>query len=83
MKILCFLPRLYRELSPKEGAQTQLYMSYLPFYEFVSGAYYDRCAIGKMSDKCKDKQLRTTVINWTIRILKDKIHQEELKVHFE
>ena len=34
--------------TPEDGAQTQLNLCYIPFNEFVSGAYYSDCKISKI-----------------------------------
>ena len=40
--------------TPKDGAQTQLNLCYIPFNEFVSGAYYSDCKVTKTKDIAND-----------------------------
>ena len=78
--IICFLNRKLFTLNLKEGAQTQLYMCYLPHKEFVGGAYYDKCAIGKMNEKCKDEKLKQAVLDWTLKTMKEISEKRKLNL---
>ena len=53
------------------GAQTHLYLSYLPFNEMVSGAYYSECAVASISKKAQDKKIRNASMKWSL----DALHQ--------
>ena len=66
----------YFEKSTEAGAQTQLYLSYLPFNEFISGAYYVDCKIGKKDKRAENKELQKAAINWTFESIGLKIPYE-------
>lgn len=52
-----------------DGAQTQLYLSYLPFAQLTSGGYYTDCHISSPSKKINNDALKKKVIDWTISSL--------------
>jgi len=50
----------------KEGAQTQLYLSYLDYSELISGRYYADCKFEKISKTAQDRILGKDFMNYTI-----------------
>lgn len=52
-----------------DGAQTQLYLSYLPFNDFISGGYYTDCHLSFPSKKISNEELKKKVLDWTISSL--------------
>ena len=50
----------------KEGAQTQLYLSYLDYSELISGRYYADCKFEKISKTAQDRILGKEFMNYTI-----------------
>ena len=50
----------------EEGAQTQLYLSYLDYNKIASGAYYADCKLEKISKTAQDNNLGREFMNYTI-----------------
>ena len=50
----------------KEGAQTQLYLSYLDYSELASGRYYADCKFEKLSKTAQNTLLGKEFMNYTI-----------------
>jgi len=50
----------------EEGAQTQLYLSYLDYKDLASGAYYADCKLEKISKTAQDNNLGKEFMNYTI-----------------
>ena len=63
--------------NPKEGAQTQLYLSYEKNSKLINGGYYSDCKISKTGMFAIIEDLRNEIINWTIDELKNKNYNEE------
>ena len=59
--------------TPKDGAQTQLNLCYLPFNEFCSGAYYTGCAITKTKQFANDLNKIKDCMDLTIQEIKKRI----------
>lgn len=53
----------------EEGAQTQLYLSYLDYNQLSAGAYYVDCKIGKKVYKSKNKELQDKVMSLTFNLI--------------
>lgn len=84
-KIINFIFNLVQPLwiffskTPEEGAQTQLYLSYLPFNEILSGSYYVDCKVSPVSEKAKDENLQKEIMKWTFEtIRKANLPEKEL-----
>ena len=56
-----------------DGAQTQLYLCYVPFNEFVSGAYYSDCHVTKTKDFANDVNKIKSCMELTVQAIKGKI----------
>ena len=75
-KIINFIFNLLQPLwiffskTTEEGAQTQLYLSYLPYNEILSGSYYADCKVSPVSQKAKDESLKKEVMKWTFETIK-------------
>ena len=61
----------------KEGAQTQLYLSYLDYSELASGRYYADCKFEKISKTAQDRILGREFMNYTIKKICEVIPQYE------
>ena len=61
----------------EEGAQTQLFLSYLENNQIVSGKYYVDCKFGSVSSKTKDKELERYFFKETIEQISKKLPQYE------
>ena len=59
--------------TPADGAQTQLNLCYLPFNEFVSGAYYSDCKITKTTNIANDLNKIKNCMELTIQEIKKRI----------
>ena len=75
-KILYFLSKLLNPLikfvskNSYDGAQTQLNLCYLPFNEFVSGAYYSDCKVTKTKNFANDLNKIKNCMDLTIQEIK-------------
>ena len=58
--------------TPEDGAQTQLNLCYIPFNEFVSGAYYSDCKISKIKKDVNDMDKAMESMNLTINEIKNR-----------
>ena len=56
-----------------DGAQTQLNLCYLPFNEFVSGAYYSDCKVTKTKNFANDLNKIKSCMDLTIQEIKKRI----------
>ena len=56
--------------TPVDGAQTQLNLCYIPFNEFVSGAYYSDCKITKVKEDVNDMKKVMASMKLTINEIK-------------
>ena len=65
--------------SERRSTNSTLHVS-LPHKEFVGGAYYDKCAVGKMNEKCKDEKLKKAVIDWTLKTMKEISEKKKLNL---
>ena len=61
----------------EEGAQTQLYLSYLNYAELASGKYYADCKFGKISKTAQDLNLGKNFLNFTIEKLSERLPKYE------
>lgn len=60
----------------EQGAQTHLYLSYLPFEKLQSGAYYVDCQKALISKKAQNKKIREAIINnWSLNEIRSKMSQ--------
>ena len=50
----------------EEGAQTQLFLSYVDWNEIVNGGYYSECKLSLFSKKVRNKKLKKKIVDWTI-----------------
>ena len=64
--------------TPIDGAQTQLNLCYLPFSEFVSGAYYSDCHVTKIKDFANDMNKVRSCMELTIEEIKKKIPETKI-----
>ncbi len=64
--------------SPFQGAQTQLFLSYVDYNELINGGYYADCKLTEQGKISKDEKLKQIVINWSIKGLKDRLIDNEL-----
>ena len=64
--------------TPIDGAQTQLNLCYLPFNEFVSGAYYSDCHVTKTKDFANDINKIRTCMELTIQEIKKKMPETKI-----
>ena len=64
--------------TPKDGAQTQLNLCYLPFNEFCSGAYYSGCAITNTKQFANDLNKIKDCMDLTIQEIKKRIPDTEI-----
>ena len=78
MKFVFFPFRLYFLKNIKQGAQTQLYLSYIDYNEIVNGGYYVDCKLANVSNKVKDNELKKEYINWTIENLKSNVKNNKI-----
>lgn len=62
----------YFTKTSEDGAQTQLYLSYLNYDELKNGAYYRDCIEANASDKARDKNMINEYSEWTIKELSKK-----------
>lgn len=53
-----------------EGAQTHLYLSYLPHEMLCNGAYYADCFVNRISSKAQNPFIRDSIIDWSLNVLK-------------
>jgi retinol dehydrogenase-12 len=53
----------------EEGAQTQLFLSYVDWNEIVNGGYYSECKLSLFSKKVRNKKLKKKIVDWTIKNL--------------
>ena len=56
--------------TPIDGAQTQLNLCYIPFNEFVSGAYYSDCKITKVKEDVNDMKKVLESMKLTVNEIK-------------
>ena len=61
----------------KEGAQTQLYLSYIDYAELASGRYYADCKFEKISKTAQDNFLGREFMNYTINKICEVLPQYE------
>ena len=54
----------------EEGAQTQLFLSYVDWNEIVNGGYYSECKLSLVSKKIKNKNLKKKIVEWTVNEIK-------------
>ena len=74
-----FYPLLvYLTKTIEDGAQTQLYLSYLDYNELISGAYYSDCKLDNIAKIAKDEELKNLIIDWTIKGLKERLPDNNL-----
>ena len=66
--VLCFK-------NVEEGAQTQLYLSYLENNQIASGKYFVDCKFGSLSSKAKNKELEKFFFKETVEQLSKKLPQ--------
>ena len=59
----------------EEGAQTQLYLSYLDYSELASGRYYADCKFEKLSKTAQDLNLGKLFMNHTIEKISERLPQ--------
>lgn len=64
--------------TPNDGAQTQLNLCYLPFNEFVSGAYYSDCAVTKTKSFANDLNKIKGCMDSTIQEIKKRIPESNI-----
>lgn len=53
----------------EEGAQTQLYLSYLDHAKLSSGSFYADCFVNRISQRARNTNIRNSIINWSLRSL--------------
>ena len=61
----------------KEGAQTQLYLSYIDYAELASGRYYADCKFEKISKTAQNSYLGREFMNYTINKICEVLPQYE------
>ena len=59
--------------TPVDGAQTQLNLCYIPFNEFVSGAYYADCKVTNTKDFANNSNKINSSMKLTVEEIKKKI----------
>ena len=64
--------------TPVDGAQTQLNLCYIPFNEFVSGAYYSDCKITKVKEDVNDMKKVMASMKLTINEIKKRIPETKI-----
>lgn len=64
--------------TPKDGAQTQLNLCYLPFNEFVSGAYYSECKVTPTKNFASDINKIKVCMDLTIQEIKKIIPETKI-----
>lgn len=57
----------------EQGAQTHLYLSYLPFEKLQPGAYYVDCQTALISKRAKNKKIRDAIIKWSLKEINDRV----------
>ena len=62
----------------EEGAQTQLFLSYVDWNEIVNGGYYSECKLSLFSKKVRNKKLKKKIVDWTI----NEINKNGFKFNF-
>ena len=67
--------------TPKDGAQTQLNLCYLPFNEFVSGGYYSDCKVTKTKEFANDYNKIKSCMDLTIQEIKNKINSKKININ--
>ena len=78
-KFLYYFSKLFTPLikfmfkTPVDGAQTQLNLCYLPFSEFISGAYYSDCKVTKTKKFANDLNKINECMELTIQEIKKRI----------
>lgn len=55
----------------EEGAQTQLYVSYLPHEKLSSGSYYADCFVNRISKRAQNGVIKNALINWSLKTLEE------------
>ena len=68
----------YISKSTEQGAQTHLYLCYLPFDELESGGYYVECKRSLISRKAKNAEIRKTIMDWTISEITKRVDSDKL-----
>lgn len=61
-----------------QGAQTQLYLSYLDYNQFINGGYYSDRKLSNVGKNAKNEELKKIAINWVIQILKNRLPNHDL-----
>ena len=64
--------------TPIDGAQTQLNLCYMPFNEFVSGAYYSDCKITKVKESVNDMNKVMESMKLTINEIRDRFPETKI-----
>ena len=64
--------------TPVDGAQTQMYLCYLPFNELISGGYYSDCAITKTKEFANDINKINLCMDLTINEIKKRIPETHI-----
>ena len=64
--------------NPFQGAQTQLFLSYVDYNELINGAYYADCKLKEQGEISKNEKLKKIVINWSIQGLKERLKDNDL-----
>ena len=59
------------------GAQTHLYLSFLPFEKMNSGEYYAECAKASTSTKAKNRNIRNVAMKWSFNAIKKYLNENE------
>ena len=67
--------------TPKDGAQTQLNLCYLPFNEFVSGGYYSDFKVTKTKEFANDYNKIKSCMDLTIQEIKNKINSKKININ--
>ena len=68
----------YISKSTEQGAQTHLYLCYLPFDELESGGYYVECKRSLISRKAKNAEIRKAIMDWTISEITKRVDSDKL-----
>ena len=63
-----------------QGAQTQLFLSYVDYNELINGGYYSDCKLKNVSKNAKNKELNKIIIDWVMKGLKVRLPNKELEI---
>ena len=77
---ICYLFFVFFTKNPIQGAQTQLFLSYIDYNELINGGYYSDCKLKNVSKIAKNKELNKLIIDWVMKGLKERLPNKDFEI---